>query len=163
MAFTPAQWQDYRDAISAALAVETPEEADPRALAAGIVEAQKKLLAAFKADPAYQAYLASDDCQILVKLDMDAVDALLDEAAKSLSDTAAKALRDVVKASLIQIDNIERSARFRSLKDRTLFAAAYYNFVAATILALLPPDRQGKVTLASFGETTSCKEAGRTA
>lgn len=163
MAFAPAQWQAYRDAVVAALAAYASEGPDPRALAARIVEAQRNLLAALKADPAYQAYLAGDDCRILVKLDMSAVDTLIDEAAKSLSGDAAKALRDVIKVSLTQIDNIERSARFRSLKDRTLFAAAYYNFVAATVLVLLPPDRQGEVTLASFGETVSCKEAGRTA
>ena len=51
----------------------------------------------------------------------------------------------------MQIDNIERSARFRSGKDKTAMAAQYYCFVAGAILGLLPPEREQAVTLESFG------------
>ena len=62
----------------------------------------------------------------------------------------------------MQIDNIERSARFRSGKDKTAMAAQYYCFVAGAILGLLPPEREQAVTLESFGTTIACRDIGRT-
>jgi hypothetical protein len=34
--------------------------------------------------------------------------------------------------------------------------------VAAAIVAFLPPDRRAEITLEDFGQTVSCKDAGRT-
>jgi hypothetical protein len=68
----------------------------------------------------------------------------------------------IVQAARTQIDNIERSARFRSNRDKTLFAAQYYCFIAAAIVAFLPPERRAEIALEDFGETVSCKDAGRT-
>ncbi len=159
IAITDAQWLEYRQAIEAALAAGS---ADPRAASADVVAAQAAFLESIKG-PSYLGYLAGDSCLVLSKLDASAVDALLEEAAKSLPEQAAKALRDIVKASRMQIDRIERTARFRSNRDKTLFAAQYYCFVAATIAAFLPPDRRAELALEDFGETLSCKDAGRTA
>ncbi len=115
-----------------------------------------------KDSKAYQDYLAGDSCRVLSKLDSGAVETLLDEVAQSTPEQAATALRRVTQAARTQIDRIERSARFRSGQDKTLFAAHYYCFVAGAIVALLPPERQQKITLESFGNTVGCKEAGRT-
>lgn len=156
---TDAQWLEYREAVEAALAA----SADPRAASADVIAAQTSFLASIKGSTVHQDYLASDSCLLLSKLDPDAVNALLDEAAKSLPEQAAKALRDIVEASRTQIDRIERTARFRSNRDKTLFAAQYYCFVAATIAAFLPPDRLAEIALEDFGDTVSCKDAGRTA
>jgi hypothetical protein len=60
------------------------------------------------------------------------------------------------------MDNLDRSARFRSVQDRTLALASYNCFVAATILAPLPPEKRHSLTLADFGDTAPCKDAGRT-
>jgi hypothetical protein len=84
------------------------------------------------------------------------------EAAQAAPEPAAAALRRVTEAARTQIDNIERSARFRSNRDKTLFGAHYYCFVAGAIVALLPPERQPEITLESFGNTVGCKDAGRT-
>jgi hypothetical protein len=62
----------------------------------------------------------------------------------------------------MQIDNIERSARFRSLRDQTAMATQYYCFVAGAIVAMLPPDRQQTIALDSFGTTIACRDVGRT-
>jgi len=160
IAVTDAQWLDYRAAIEAALA---KGSGDPRSASADVVAAQTSFLASIKGSAAYQDYLAGDSCLLMSKLDASVVDALLEEAAKSLPERATKALRDIVQASRTQIDRIERTARFRSNRDKTLFAAQYYCFVAATIAAFLPPDRRAEIALEDFGETASCKEAGRTA
>jgi hypothetical protein len=162
--FTPGQWQAYSEAIAAALTPETaPDQMNPRALAAGIVKAQKDLLEPLKATEAYQDYLASGDCQVLTKLNGAAIDALLQQASQPLSADAAKALRDVVNAARTQIDRIDRTARFRSNRDRTLFAAEYYGFIAGTIIAFLPPEKRATISLEDFGETVLCKDVGRTA
>ncbi len=160
IAITDAQWLDYRAAIEAALAA---SGGDPRSASAEIVAAQTSFLESVKGSAAYQDYLAGDSCRLLSKLDASPVNALLDVAAQSLPEQAAKALRDIVEASRTQIDRIERTARFRSNRDKTLFAAQYYCFVAATIAAFLPPDRRAELALEDFGETLSCKDAGRTA
>jgi hypothetical protein len=164
VSIAPEQWQDYRETAEIALHSEpnaTPT-VTPRALAAGVVAAQKEFLASVKASEAYRDYLAGDSCRVLAKLNAGAVDALLAEAAQSLPEDAAQALRNVVAAARAQIDNIERTARFRSNRDRTLFAAAYYGFIAGTIVAFLPPERRSEIALEDFGETISCKDAGRT-
>jgi hypothetical protein len=78
-----------------------------------------------------------------------------------MDQDAAKALATVVEAARTQIDRIERTARFRSNQDRVLFAARYYCFIAASIAAFLPPARLADIALEDFGETMSCKDAGR--
>ena len=118
------------------------------------------MLAPEAGSQAYQDYLASDSCRLVDKLNARAVDALLDEAAISTPASVMAALRQVTQAALAQIDRIDRSARFRSNEDRTLMLAGYYCFVA--ILSQLPPERQQSITLAAFGETVPCKDAGRT-
>ena len=82
--------------------------------------------------------------------------------AQTASEPVAAALRRVTQAARTQIDNIERSARFRSLTDKTAMAAQYYCFVAGAIAGLLPPERQQTVTLDSFGTTIACRDIGRT-
>jgi hypothetical protein len=161
----PERWQAYRDNVIAILG--SPPDADAtlaawRALANQVIEPQQALLAPVQDSQAYRDYLAGDSCRALAKLDGGAVDALLDEAAQTTSEPIAAALRRVTQAARLQIDNIERSARFRSGKDKTALAAEYYCFVAGAILALLPPDRQQTVTLESFGTTLSCRDIGRT-
>jgi hypothetical protein len=157
----PERWQAYRDQVAALLA-DPSASADLRGLALALVDLQKNLLAPDQGSPAYQAFLASDSCRVLVKINQAAVDALLDAAAQSTSADSMAALRQVVQAALAQIDRIERSARFRSNQDRTLMLAGYYCFVAGAIMSQLPPERQPTVTLADFGDTVSCKDAGRT-
>jgi hypothetical protein len=126
-----------------------------------VVVAQEELIALIKASPAYQDYLAGDSCRILAKLDAPAVEKLLAEAMATMDQDAAKALAAVVEAARTQIDRIERTARFRSNQDRSLFAARYYCFIAASIAAFLPPERLADIALEDFGETMSCKDAGR--
>lgn len=165
IAITAEQWLEYRADIEAALVPdrnEAPRAYNPRALAAGVVAAQQDLLALIKASPAYQDYLAGDGCRLLSKLDASAVNLLLAEAMAAMPEAAAKVLRDIVETARTQIDRIERTARFRSNQDRTLFAAQYYCFIAASILAFLPPDRRVEMTLEDFGDTISCQDAGRT-
>jgi hypothetical protein len=156
-ALTPEQWLDYRSKVEAAL---MPGNAAPAA--AGVVAAQKELLALIKTSPAYQDYLSGDSCRILAGLDAGAVQTLLAEAAATMPADAAKTLAALVEAARAQIDRIERTARFRSNRDRTLFAARYYCFVAASIMAFLPPERRAEIALEDFGNTISCKDAGRT-
>ena len=73
------------------------------------------------------------------------------------------ALRQVIDAARTQIDRIERSARFRSNQDRTLTLAAYNCFVAGCDRgAFCRPSGRPSLTLADFGDTVSCKDAGRT-
>ncbi|HSD92307.1 MAG TPA: hypothetical protein VLB11_04705 [Methyloceanibacter sp.] len=156
-ALTPEQWLDYRSKVEAAL---MPGNAAPTA--AGVVAAQKELLALIKASPAYRDYLAGDSCRILAGLDAGAVQKLLAEAAATMPADAAKTLGALVETARAQIDRIERTARFRSNRDRTLFAAQYYCFVAASIVAFLPPERRAEIALEDFGDTISCKDAGRT-
>jgi hypothetical protein len=95
-------------------------------------------------------------------LNPGAVDRLLEEVARAAPEPAAIALRRVTQAARMQIDNIERSARFHSGKDKTAMAAQYYCFVAGAILGLLPPEREQAVTLESFGTTIACRDIGRT-
>jgi len=161
----PERWQSYREAAETILGAAPQVQASVqqwRPVATELVAAQKSLLEPEKASKAYQDYLAGDSCRVLAKLDTGAVDALLDEAAQAAPEPVATALRRVTEAARAQIDNIERSARFRSNRDKTLFSAHYYCFVAGAIVALLPPERQPEITLESFGNTVGCKEAGRT-
>ena len=159
VAVSPELWLDYREATEAALA---SGGSDPRALSARVVQAQMDFLAALGGSAAYQDYLAGDSCHLLSKLNASAVDVLLAEATSSMSEPAAQALGAIVQAARTQIDNIERSARFRSNRDKTLFAAQYYCFIAAAIVAFLPPERRAEIALEDFGETVSCNDAGRT-
>ena len=163
VAIAPERWQSYR-ANSEFLLSQSQSAAatDWRGIAGSLIGAQNSLLEGEKGSKAYQDYLASDSCRVLAKLDAAAIDALLDEAAQTTSEPIGAALRRVTQAARTQIDRIERSARFRSGQDKTLFAAHYYCFVAGAIVALLPPERQPGITLESFGTTVGCKEAGRT-
>jgi len=161
----PERWQSYRAAAETILGAAPQAQASVqewRPVAAELIGAQKSLLAPEKGSKAYQDYLAGDSCRVLAKLDAGAIEVLLDEVARSAPEPAATALRRITEAARTQIDNIERSARFRSNRDKTLFAAHYYCFVAGAIVALLPPERQPGITLESFGNTVGCKEAGRT-
>jgi hypothetical protein len=157
----PERWQAYRDQVAALLG-DPSSSNDLRGLALALIDIQKRLLAPDQGSPAYQDYLAGDSCRVLVKLNEGAVDALLAEAAQSTPASAMEALRQVTQAALAQIDRIERSARFRSNQDRTLMLADYYCFVAGAIMLQLPPERQQTITLAGFGQTAPCKDAGRT-
>ena len=159
------RWQSYRDAAETILGAAPQTQASVqewRPVAAELIGAQKNLLAPDKGSKAYQNYLAGDRCRVLSKLDSGAFETLLDEVAQSTPGQAATTLRRVTQAARTQIDRIERSARFRSGQDKTLFAAHYYCFVAGAIVALLPPERQQKIALDNFGETVTCKDAGRT-
>ena len=165
VAIASERWQSYRDAAETILGAAPQTQGSVREwrpVAAELIGAQKSLLAPDKGSKAYQDYLAGDSCRVLSKLDSGAVETLLDEVAQSTPGQAATTLRRVTQAARTQIDRIERSARFRSGQDKTLFAAHYYCFVAGAIVALLPPERQQKITLESFGNTVGCKEAGRT-
>jgi hypothetical protein len=95
-------------------------------------------------------------------LDAGAIQSLLGEVAQVTSDTTATALERVTSAARTQIDRIERTARFRSGQDKTLFAAGYYCFVAGAIAGLLPPERQQTIALDSFGTAIPCRDIGRT-
>ncbi len=99
---------------------------------------------------------------MLSKLNASAVHSLLDEVAQTAPAPIAAALQRVTQAARMQIDNIERSARFRSGQDKTAMAAQYYCFVAGAIMGLLPQEREQAVTLESFGTTTACRDIGRT-
>ncbi len=161
MPIAPERWEAYRQQVAALLA-DPAASSDLRGLALALVDIQKRVLAPEAGSQAYQDYLAGDNCRLLVKLNAGAVDALLDQVTQATPASVMAALRQVTQAALAQIDRIERAARFRSNEDRTLMLAGYYCFVAAAILSQLPPERQQTITLADFGETVSCKDAGRT-
>jgi len=163
-AIAPERWQSYHDTVEAILAAAPKGEAslaDWRAVAGQLIKAQTELLEPVKASKAYQDYLSGDSCLVLSKLKQDAVETLLEEAGQSTPEPAMISLRQVTQAARTQMDRIERSARFRSNRDKTFMAAQYYCFVAASIQALLPPERQQTISLGAFGETIGCKEAGR--
>ena len=132
-----------------------------RAVANELIEAQRNLLEPEKDSQPYQDYLAGESCRVLARLDVAAIEGLLDDAAQSAPEAVATALRRVTQAARTQIDNIERSARFRSGRDKTAMAAQYYCFVAGAIVALLSPERRQAIALESFGRTITCKTAGR--
>jgi hypothetical protein len=158
-------WHDYRAAAEAILGRAPQSGASLqawRAIADELIAAQATLLQAAKASPAYQDYLAGDSCRVLARLNGSAIAALLDEAGQSAPQPIADALAAVVEAARTQIDRIERTARFSSNQAKTLMAAQYYCFVAAAIVAFLPPERRAEITLEDFGQTISCKDAGRT-
>ena len=160
----PERWQSYRQAVETILGAGPQAQASVqewRPVAAELIAAQKSLLEPDKGSKAYQDYLAGDNCRALTKLDAGAIEAVLDEVARAAPEPVATALRRVTQAARTQIDNIERSARFRSNRDKTAMAAQYYCFVAGAIVALLPPGRQQTVTLETFGNTVACKEVGR--
>jgi len=164
LGIAPERWQSYHDTVEAILAAAPAGEAslaDWRAVAGQLITAQTELLAPAKTSKAYQDYLASDSCLVVSKLNAGAVETLLDEVGQSTPVSAMTALRQVTQAARTQMDRIERSARFRSKRDKTLMSAQYYCFVAAAIQALLPPERQQTLALGDFGETVGCKEAGR--
>jgi hypothetical protein len=164
IAIAPERWQSYHDTVETILGGAPKGEAslaDWRAVAGELIKAQAELLAPAKTSKAYQDYLASDSCLVLSKLNAGAVDKLLEEAGQSAPAPAMAALRQVTQAARTQMDRIERSARFRSKRDKTLMSAQYYCFVAASIQALLPLERQQTIGLGAFGETIGCKEAGR--
>jgi hypothetical protein len=158
-------WKDYRAAAETILGG-TPRASASlqawRAIADELIAAQASLLRPVKGSEAYHDYLASDSCRVLARLDGKAITALLDEAAQGTPGEIAESLRAVVEAARNQIDRIERTARFTSNQAKTLMAAQYYCFVAAAIVAFLPPDRRAEITLEDFGQTVSCKDAGRT-
>ena len=165
IAIPAPRWQSYRDQAAAILAAAPAADAslaDWRALANELIAAQNSLLAPEQGSDAYRDYLASDSCRVLSKLNASAVHGLLDEVAQTAPEPIAAALQRVTQAARMQIDNIERSARFRSGKDKTAMAAQYYCFVAGAILGLLPPEREQAVTLESFGTTIACRDIGRT-
>ena len=61
ISITPELWLDYREATEAALVPDwnaAPAGTDPRALSAGVVQAQMDFLAALGGSAAYQDYLA---------------------------------------------------------------------------------------------------------
>jgi hypothetical protein len=159
-----ARWQAYRESAEAVLSAAPGEDTMQgwRAVADKLIEVQMSLLEPVKASRAYQDYVAGESCLVLGRLDASAVEGLLDEVDGSAPEPQAAALRQVTRAARAQIDNIERSARFRSARDRTLFKAGYYCFVAAAIHALLPPERREATELGAFGQTVTCREAGRT-
>ncbi len=160
----PERWQAYSSSAASLLsqATQSAAAANWRDLAFDLIDLQKNLLAPDRGSKAHRDYLASDRCRVLVKLNANAVDALLNEAAQSASGDAMAALRAVIDAGRAQIEGIERSARFRSNEDRVLMLAGYYCFDAGAIAAFLPPERLATLELADFGETVSCTEAGRT-
>jgi hypothetical protein len=160
IAIPPERWEAYRQQVGALLGDPSASK-DLRGLAFSLIDIEKRLLEPEAGSQAYKDYLASDSCRLLDKLNARSVDALLDEAAQSTPVPVMAALRQVTQAALAQIDRIERSARFRSNEDRTLMLAGYYCFVAGAIMSQLPPERQHTVTLADFGETVPCKDAGR--
>jgi hypothetical protein len=160
----PERWQSYREEVAAILDTGPASQAslqEWRAVAMRLIEAQKRLLAPERESKAHRDYLAGDSCRVLAKLDTGAIQTLLDKVAQSAPEATATALRRVTKAARTQIDRIERSARFRSGKDRTAMAAQYYCFVAGAIVALLPPEGRETIALENFGDTVACKDIGR--
>jgi hypothetical protein len=130
-----------------------------QSLASSIIGNQHALIDKIKGSQAYKDYLAGESCRVIVKLNDAAVDALLVETEKS--GQGAALLRGLYKRTLMQIDRIQRAARFRSAQDLAAAQAGYYCFVAGAIMSQLPAERQQNLTLADFGDTVSCKDAGR--
>jgi hypothetical protein len=164
IAIPEERWRSYRDKAETVLAAAPGADAtltEWRAVANKLIEAQRSLLEPEKGSKPYHNYLAGESCLVLAGLDAGAVEGLLDEVAQSAPEAVAAALRRVTQAARTQIDNIERSARFRSSRDKTAMAAQYYCFVAGAIVALLSPERQQAIALDSFGTTITCKTAGR--
>jgi hypothetical protein len=163
VAIPAERWEAYR-MQSESLLSEPPSRAanDWRGLGAHLVELQNTLLAPEQGTKPYQDYLASDSCRVLAKLDSGAIQTLLGEVAEVIPEQAAAALGRVTETARTQFDRIERTARFRSGQDKTLFAAGYYCFVAGAITGLLPPERQQTIALDSFGTAVPCRDIGRT-
>jgi hypothetical protein len=158
-------WQDYRAAAEPILGRAPQAGASLqawRAIADELITAQATLLQPVKGSQPYHDYLASDSCRVLARLNGSAIAALVYEAAQSAPQPIADALGAVIEAARNQVDRIERTARFSSNQAKTLMAAQYYCFVAAAIVAFLPPERRAEITLEDFGQTMSCKDAGRT-
>ena len=153
ISITPEQWLAYREASEAALA-------SPHA-ATALLAAQEAFLEPVKTSTVYQDYLASESCRVISKLNESAVDTLLAEAVATAPAPIGEALAQIVATMRIRIQRIDQTARFRSAKDKTLFAARYYCFIAASIVAFLPPERRAETALEDFGDTISCKDAGR--
>lgn len=162
VAIPAERWQAYREQ-SEFLLGQPPAAAatDWRKLAASLIDQQHALLAPEKDAKSYQGYLASESCRVLAKLDSGAIQSLLGEVAQVTSEPIATALERVTSAARTQFDRIERTARFRSGQDKTLFAAGYYCFVAGAIVGLLPPERQQTIALDSFGTTIPCRDIDR--
>jgi hypothetical protein len=153
----PAPWQVYREAADAAVAMTAPG-----ARLTALIAAQADFIEAVKQSAAYRDHLAGESCRVLSTLSEGAVDALLAEAVAQLPAPSGEALATAIAEAKAQLDRIKQTARFRSAKDLTLFAARYYCFIAATIVAFLPPERRAEISLEDFGDTVSCKDAGRT-
>jgi hypothetical protein len=157
VAIAPAQWQVYRDAAEAALAM-----TEPGAPLTALIAAQADFIEAVKQSAAYRDHLAGESCRVLSTLNEGAVDALLAEVVAQMPAPAGEALAAAVAEATARLDRFKQTARFRSAKDLTLFSARYYCFIAATIVAFLPPERRAGIALEEFGDTVSCKDAART-
>lgn len=156
VAVSAAQWQAYREAAVAALAMPAPGEA-----LTALTAAQADFIEAVKGSAAHQDNLSGGSCHLLSAINEAALDALLAEAAAQLPGPAGEALNAAVAEARARLERIKQTARFRSAKDLTLFSARYYCFIAATIVAFLPPERRAEIALGDFGDTVSCKDAGR--
>jgi hypothetical protein len=164
IALAPARWQTYRDSVTAifgaAPAAKAPI-AEWRALANRLIEAQgicsrpRKTLRPIAT--MWRAIAASRSPNWTQARAYSLLDEVANRRRSRLQPRSGGA-----QAPRLQIDNIERSARFRSDRDKKAMAAQYYCFVAGAIVALLPPERQQTVTLESFGTTIPCRDLGRT-
>jgi len=156
----PESVTDYSSAVGLSLGQQAGSAAAPnwQSLAASIVGQQHSLLDKIKSSQAYKDYLAGESCRVLVKLNSAAAEGLLAEAEIS---GHAGVLRGLYERTLKQIDRVQSAARFRSAQDEAAVAAGYYCFIAAAIMSQLPPERQQSLTLADFGDTIACKDAGR--
>jgi hypothetical protein len=157
----PESLTAYSSAVGLLLQQQAGSAAAPnwQSLASAIVGQQHSLLDKIKGSQAYKDYLAGESCRVLIKLNGAAVDGLLAEAEKS--EQRGGVLRGLYERTLKQIDRIQRAARFRSAQDEAAMAAGYYCFIAGAIASQLPPERQQSLNLADFGDTISCKDAGR--
>jgi hypothetical protein len=163
MAIAPEAWRSYRDAALAILggAPDTGAAEALRDAADRLAEAQDQLLAPVTASKAYKDYLASDSCLLLKSLNPDGVEAALAELGASTPARAVETAREIANEARELVSTIARSARFRSKRDQVLLFAQYYCFAAGAIHALLSPEQQGRIGLATFGSTVTCSDAGR--
>jgi len=157
------RWQSYRDRVEATLSEAQTSDTTQASqdVAAALIEAQTALLEPVKASEAYAEYLASDSCLLLTSLDPAGVEAVLSDLGPATPEQAIAAARQIANTTRELVSTIARSARFRSTRDQTLLSAQYYCFAAGAIHALLSPEQQGRIGLAKFGHTVTCRGAGR--
>ncbi|MGE0856729.1 MAG: hypothetical protein AB7E80_06760 [Hyphomicrobiaceae bacterium] len=157
---------DYKTRLAAAVA-SVPLEASPRTLAAAVLAEQRRIKG--EAPLSARASLLDRSCHRLVALN-EATLALLHGPGEAPAGADASgphhALRQrllpAARASLAELEDRLKRARFRSAGDLMRYKSRYYCFIASMLEAAHPGPSTGAKALAAYGDTRPCIELGRT-